>query len=116
MRRIDTNWLGVADGFVTLFDHWQEPSEMWEGVGERQVRAVVTFERPFTAPPSVTLSTNLIDAHSGPYLRLNLRAEDVAESGFTLIADTWDDTRIARLGVRWQALGPLTDPDEVWDV
>lgn len=116
MRRIDTNWLGVAEGFVTLFDHWADATEMWDGIGERQVRQAITFEGSFASVPVVQLSATLIDAHSDTYLRLNMRAEDVTEQGFTLAVDIWDDTRIARLGVSWQALGPLDDPDEIWDV
>lgn len=116
MRRIDTNWLGVAEGYVTLFDHWSEPTEMWEGIGSRQVRVPITFEGVFAAVPVVQLSATLIDAHSDTYLRLNIRAEELTEAGFILTADIWDDTRIARLGVNWQALGPLDDPDEIWDV
>ena len=116
MRRIDTNWLGVAEGHVTLFDHWVDATEMWEGIGPRQVRYPVAFDGAFAAPPVIHLSATLIDAHSGHYLRLSLRAEEIGLTGFILVADTWEDTRIARLGVNWQALGPLDDPDEKWDV
>jgi len=116
MRRIDTNWLGVAEGYVTMFDHWSEATQMWDGIGERQVRTPIVFEGRFASIPVLHLSPTLIDAHSDTYLRLNIRAEDVSEDGFTLTVDVWDDTRIARLGVNWQALGPLDDPDEKWDV
>lgn len=116
MRRIDTNWLGVAEGFVTLFDHWETATDMWDGVGERQVRHPIQFDGTFASVPVVQLAPTLIDAHSDTYLRLNMRAEEVTETGFMLTVDIWDDTRIARLGVNWQALGPLDDPDEIWDV
>ena len=116
MRRIDTNWLGVAEGHVTLFDHWVDATEMWEGIGPRQVRLPLEFDGTFAALPVIHLAPTLIDAHSDHFLRLNIRAEEVTETGFTLVADVWEDTRIARLGVDWQALGPLDDPEEKWDV
>ena len=47
---------------------------------------------------------------------MKLQAIDITESGFTACFETWDDTRIARMHVMWQAIGEAIDPDEIWDV
>ena len=99
-----------------MFDHWADATDMWDGLGERRVEKPVAFGGAFAPIPVVHLSPTLIDAHSDTYLRLNIRAEEISETGFVMAVSVWDDTRIARLGIDWQALGPLDDPDEKWDV
>ena len=47
---------------------------------------------------------------------MKLQAIDITESGFTASFETWDDTRIARMHVTWQAIGEAIYPDEIWDV
>lgn len=116
MIRIGSHQVGIQDGFVSLFDHWAARTRMWDGSGERTERIEVQFGEPFRRVPSLQLSIAVIDADNDSYLRLNLRAEDVTPAGFTIAADTWEDTRIARLGVRWQAIGAVAEADELWDV
>ncbi len=116
MKRLSSTLVGVEDGFVLLFDHFEVETEMWSGTGNRTVEKKVFFSESFEDAPSVTVAPTLIDAHNAAYLRLNLRVEEVAPDGFTIAADIWEDTRIARLGLRWQAIGALGDPEETWDV
>ncbi|RED18646.1 H-type lectin domain-containing protein [Pontivivens insulae] len=116
MKRLNSHQIGIDEGFVSLFDHWAQTTVMWDGAGERTVRATVSFDEPFAEPPTVSLSIAVLDADNESYLRLNLRTEDVTTTDFTIAADTWEDTRIARLGMRWTAIGVLVDTDELWDV
>ena len=88
--------------------------------GLEQGRANVTnasrSKKKFISPPSVTLNISLGDVHSETNFRMKLQAIDITESGFTASFETWDDTRIARMHVTWQAIGEAIDPDEIWDV
>jgi hypothetical protein len=43
---------------------------------------------------------------------MKLLAIDITQTGFTASFETWDDTRITRIHITWQAI----DPDEIWDV
>ena len=116
MKRFNAHQIGILDGFVSVFDHWGASTVMWDGAGERTVRAKVAFDTPFATPPAVTISISVLDADNASYLRLNLRTEEVSGAGFTVAVDTWEDTRIARLGVTWQAIGEMPDAEDIWDV
>ena len=41
---------------------------------------------------------------------------EIAESGFAVIFETWDDTGIARMHTTWKSIGEASDPDEIWNV
>lgn len=116
MRRISSHQIGIDSGQRVLFDHFSYPSEMWTGSGARKTFLAITFSEPFLEPPDVTVHATMIDQHQGTNLRLDIRAEDVTENGCTLVAEVWQDTRIARLRLSWRAIGPIADPDELWDV
>ena len=92
-------------GSLTLVDHFHTASDLWDGSGEREVRREVAFPRPFLHAPMVFVSMSLLDAAREQNLRYALTAEEVTEHGFTLRLSTWNDTRIARAGVEWMALG-----------
>lgn len=85
---------------------------------QRSARATqrVTFTEAFVTPPSVTLNISLWDVHSDTNFRMKLLAIDITVTGFTASFETWDDTKIARMHVTWQAIGEASDPDEFWDV
>jgi len=42
----------------------------------------------------------------------DIRAENVTETGFDLVFQTWSDTRIARASASWLAIGEVADPDQ----
>jgi len=92
-------------GSLTLVDHFRTASDLWDGSGEREVRREVAFPRAFLNPPMVFVSMSLLDAAREQNLRYALSAEEVTEHGFILRLRTWNDTRIARAGVEWMALG-----------
>ncbi|MBB5514103.1 hypothetical protein FHS89_000101 [Rubricella aquisinus] len=116
MRRFASNQIGIESGQRVLFDHFSYPTEMWTGSGARQVAQSVTFSEPFLEVPDVTIAITMLDQHGETNLRIDVRAEDVTVTGCTLIAEVWQDTRIARLRLAWRAIGPVADPDEFWDV
>jgi hypothetical protein len=88
-----------------LFNHVDTNDFMWSGDGARHVRVELTFDIPFAAPPAVTAALSGIDSSQSENLRFNIRCEDITADGFTLVFDTWDNTRIARACVAWTAQG-----------
>ena len=70
----------------------------------------------FTMFSDIDKAGEMWDVHSETNFRMKLQAIDITESGFTACFETWDDTRIARMHVTWQAIGEAIDPDEIWDV
>ena len=105
MNNVNPLTLAIDGGVVEIFDHIENKGPMWTGSGKRWARAVVSFDEPFSRPPTVQLSIAVIDADSSRNLRFELHAEDVTERGFTAVAHTWNDTRIGRLQVNWTAIG-----------
>jgi hypothetical protein len=104
-------------GAVTVFDHIDPAGPMWAGTGRREVAVRVSFRARFAEPPGVIVSIRMIDGDAGSNLRLDLETRDIDTDGFTLVARTWSDTRIGRLGVAWLAVGPGRDgAEESWDV
>lgn len=97
--------LQVISAQDELFNHCDTNEYMWNGDGARQVRWDFTFESPFAAPPVVMASLSGMDSSQSENLRFNIRCVDVTTEGFTLLFDTWDNTRIARAGVTWMAHG-----------
>ena len=117
MKNFTPSALAVDNGKVQVFDHIEDEGPMWSGEGKRWSRAWVTFDNAFAEPPVVQLSIAMIDADSGPNLRLELSAEDVSERGFTAVSHTWGDTRIGRLNVNWTAIGMRhAQAEPLWDV
>lgn len=88
-----------------LFNHCDTNEYMWSGDGARQVRWDFTFDQPFAAPPVVSAGLSGMDSSQSENLRFNIRCTEVTAEGFTLLFDTWDNTRIARAGVSWSAHG-----------
>ncbi|MGB0496753.1 MAG: H-type lectin domain-containing protein [Rubricella sp.] len=116
MLKLSSSFIGIDSGERTLFDHFVEETPMWAGDGRREAVAEITFSERFLKPPAITVSVAMIDCDKATNLRLDIHARNVTETGASLVAVTWDDTRIARLRLHWQAIGPLTDPDDYWDV
>lgn len=115
MKRFNTHAIGIDQGDVVLFSDFQHDGVMWAGEGPRQTRAYVVFAEPFIAPPAVRVGLTLWDFSNESNTRADITAEDVSETGFAILFRTWGDTRIARVRVGWQAIGPRRDEEE-WDV
>jgi hypothetical protein len=72
---------------------------------KRDFRLPILFDRNFSHPPVVQVSLVGIDASKDDNLRLRLRAEDITAQGFTLLAETWLNTKLWSVEVSWLAIG-----------
>ena len=107
-----------------------------ENVCETRLRREYTLLMPFTAAnpvsapvsaaparkpattrtaPAVQCTVAMWDVAGGTNQRGDVAAESVTGEGFELVFRTWSDTRIARLRVRWMAIGELAHADD-WSV
>jgi len=98
--------LSMLSAVVVLdstLDHWSllEPA----GGMRRSCRQPILFERRFSVPPLVQIGVVGLDASKDDNLRLRVRAENITEHGFTLVAETWLNTKIWSVEVSWLAIG-----------
>ena len=85
---------------------------MWTGSGPRKVSRAVEFSEAFSTQPMVHVSRSMWDMGNDSNARGDIRAENVTETGFDLVFQTWSDTRIARVSASWLAIGEVADPDQ----
>lgn len=88
-----------------LFNHVDNNGPMWYGDGDREVRTVVKFSSAFQNIPHVILGLTGIDSSMAQNLRFSLLADSVSQQSFEIVMKTWDDTKIARAGISWSAIG-----------
>jgi hypothetical protein len=112
MKRFDMNLIGIDQGEVVLFSDYENDGPMWKGHGARISRTEVLFAEPFVVPPAVTVGLTMWDFAHETNTRADLTAEDISETGFTIVFRTWNNTRIARVRVGWQAIGPLRGEED----
>ena len=115
MKRLDSHVIGIDQGDVILFSDFEDDGEMWKGEGPRSVRRVVTFSDQFGDPPTVSVQMSMIDMSNDAFIRADLQPDNVTSLGFEIVFRTWGDSRIARIRVAWQAIGPLSSEDS-WDI
>lgn len=115
MKRLESHLIGVEQGDVILFSDFEDDGAMWKGEGPRSARRGIAFSEAFADAPTVSLQLSMIDMSNDAYIRADLHADDVTTKGFDIVFRTWGDTRVARIRVAWQAIGPLRDEDS-WDV
>lgn len=115
MKKLRTQTIGIDEGNVVLFSDFETDGPMWTGEGPRETRARVRFSEDFMAPPSVKVGLTMWDISNGANARADVSAEEVDTGGFEIRFRTWGDTRIARVRVGWQAIGPMKD-DDMWEV
>ena len=99
--------LQILSSAGEVFNHVDNGGPMWVGEGDREVRLPIIFLTPFSTLPQVIVALTGLDSAQDFNLRLNILAEDVTVTGFTLVARTWSDTHIARASASWQASGAL---------
>ena len=112
MMTFDKTAIGVDQGEEVLFSDYEDGGEMWTGSGTRERRRHVAFGTAFKSPPVVHLSLSLWDMDSATNARADMEADKITETGFDVAFRTWDDTRIARIRVRWLAIGEAYHEDE----
>lgn len=115
MKKLNNHKVGVDSGMAHLFTDFNDGGEMWAGNGERARKVVVAFSEPFVKPPTVQIGFSMWDIANGANTRVDLVAEGITETEFTIKFQTWGDTKIARLRANWMAIGEVSD-DEMWDV
>lgn len=115
MKRLDSHAIGVDQGDVILFSDFEDDGEMWKGEGPRSARRTITFSDRFADVPSISLQMSMIDMSNDAFIRADLQAEDVSDAGFDIVFRTWGDSRVARIRVAWQAIGPLPS-DDAWEL
>lgn len=86
---------------VSENDHAFRPFK--DGEGERHFEHVVKFEWPFEEVPQILVALNRLDiaCHNG--LRVNVTAEKISISRFTLHYSTFANTQIFGIGAQWIA-------------
>ncbi len=108
-----TEALHVQNGHVLIFEDFEDSGQMWAGEGERSVSQTVKFWRPFIQPPKVQLSVSLMDARTEVMIRYSLSTQNVTAEQFDAVFSTWGDSKFARIGVDWMAVG-MSIRDEYW--
>ncbi|MCF6444107.1 H-type lectin domain-containing protein [Nereida sp. MMG025] len=115
MKRLDSHSIGIQQGETVLFSDFQVGGEMWTGTGDRIVRRRVVFNEAFRDAPNVMTHLSMWDVDKGTNNRMDVRAEDIDETGFDILFQTWGDTRVARVRVGWMAIGTLKEADD-WEL
>ena len=112
MKRLSSHTIGMDQGTFELFSDFQEGGVMWTGSGPRKVSRAVEFSEAFSTQPMVHVSLSMWDMDNDSNARADIRAENVTETGFDLVFQTWSDTRIVRVSASWLAIGEVADPDQ----
>ena len=93
----------IQAGIHTVGDDNEAFRPFRDGEGERSFAHIVRFERPFATVPKIMVVLNHFDIASHTALRVNVKAEKISASGFTLRYFTWANTQIFGLGAQWMA-------------
>lgn len=112
MLRFSHTAVGVQQGSAFLFSAFEDGGPMWTGSGPRVERTAVTFATPFRDTPLVHVGLSMWDISVEGNQRVDIAAEAVTSSGFTLVFRTWGDTRVARVRANWLAIGPTDHIDD----
>lgn len=115
MKRLQSNLVGIDEGDVILFSDFEHNGDMWTAEGARVSTHEVVFSEPYLSPPSVHVAMSMWDVSNIATARVDLRAEEITETGFQLVFRTWGDTKIARARANWRAIGEVEHEDN-WDM
>jgi len=98
-----TNPMHIQAGIHAVDDNNPDFRSFRDGEGERSFEHIVRFEQPFATVPKILVALSHLDIASYAALRLNITAEKISASGFTLRYFTWGNTQILGLGAQWMA-------------
>ena len=115
MHRINSHLMGIDQGDIQLFSHFENDGPMWVGNGAREARKKLRFSEKFQTIPVVKIGFSMWDVDQSTNARMEIVAENITKSGFEAVFKTWSDTRVARVRASWIAIGELPD-DENWDL
>jgi len=115
MRKIKSHVTGVEQGSLVLFSDFENDGPMWAETGHRKKANKITFSERFLSAPSVHVSLSMWDMDQKTNMRADVTAQKITDAGFTILFQTWGDTRVARVRADWMAIGPLHDEMD-WQV
>lgn len=107
--------IAIDQGDDVLFSDFADGGEMWTGRGDRERRKAIKFGAPFLAAPMVQIALSLWDIDHARNARADVTAERITAKGFEAVFRTWGDTRVARVRVRWMAIGATAHEDDWQD-
>lgn len=108
--------IAIDQGDDVLFSDFADGGEMWTGRGNRERRKKILFGAPFKAAPMVHVALSLWDIDHARNTRAEVAAERITPEGFDAVFRTWGDTRVARVRVRWMAIGAAFHADDWQDL
>ena len=88
----------------TIVIHKNEHPMLMNETGDRLVTGKVSFDPQFESAPAVILGLTAVDFIDGSNHRLEVKAIDVTEKGFTYVFGTWADTRVWSARAMWLAV------------
>jgi hypothetical protein len=108
---VDTRTMPVVTGTVKVGREQGDFIRFWQPpLGDREYTTLVKFAAPpegelpdFESGPDIVLSLEGFDLERGTSPRLKLDARSIGKEGFTLVINTWGDSRINSLVVRYIA-------------
>lgn len=112
MMKLNKTAIGIDQGEHVLFSDYEDGGAMWTGSGSRERRHRLKFSEPFKSVPAVHISLSLWDMDSATNARADVAAEKITEKGFEVVFRTWADTRVARIRIRWMAIGEAYHEDD----
>jgi len=115
MKRLKSDIIGLDEGSIVLFSDFEDGGVMWTGEGPRKLKTPVKFSETYRSVPSVHVSLTMWDLDQKTNTRADISATDISSTGFTILFQTWGDTRIARVRADWLAIGELAD-EQQWEV
>lgn len=115
MKKLQNHLIGVDQGEIVLFSDFETDGPMWSGDGHRSLRREVEFSSAYRSAPMVQCWLSMVDISNTTNCRTDVQAEDISETGFAIVFQTWGDTKIARVRVAWQSIGEVPHDDD-WDV
>ncbi|KAF8521889.1 hypothetical protein BU17DRAFT_75370 [Hysterangium stoloniferum] len=86
--------MSAAGQFITTeIRPWNEPRQ--------QTAKNVTFDTPYSSPPTIQMGLNALDIDKSTNLRVKVTATNITNTGFTANGDTWGDTTLYTAGASW---------------
>lgn len=115
MKKLRGNLIGIDQGTETLFSDFEDGGDMWTGEGYRERRVALVFSEKFKSIPAVSCSISLWDVDYSTNIRSEVSSQNITETGFDILFQTWGNTRIARARADWMAIGEVLGEDD-WDI
>jgi hypothetical protein len=111
--------IGVAQGDTALFSDYADYAdggEMWTGQGPRERRRRVSVDTPFRAAPMVHVALSLPATDGRSNTRIDAGTDSITPEGVEIVLRSWGDSRVARMRVRWMAIGAAAHDEDWLDV